>query len=234
MADYKVTDTELTSIANAIRTKGGTSAQLEFPTGFVSAVQAIPTGGGDERAVEYELLNYLLCDGTYRFVLPLKWDETMSNVETFIDFETDSYLGDNPLFGNNGAPGWSYTNIVTYNNAWTSKAGDIHAYESGRHSIRATPTEIYYDKVLAKSSTSFYVVSASLDIILFGRTGSSSSQWTQRNFTGKLYRFYIKDLTTGNYIVDFKPANIKLNNRTVANGLVDIVNGFFYSDYPAV
>lgn len=45
MADYKVTDTELTSIANAIRTKGGTQAQLEFPTGFVSAVQAIPTGG---------------------------------------------------------------------------------------------------------------------------------------------------------------------------------------------
>lgn len=46
MADYKVTDTELTSIANAIRTKGGTQAQLVFPTGFVSAVQAIPTGGG--------------------------------------------------------------------------------------------------------------------------------------------------------------------------------------------
>ena len=46
MADYKVTDTELTSIANAIRTKGGTQSQLEFPTGFVSAVQAIPSGGG--------------------------------------------------------------------------------------------------------------------------------------------------------------------------------------------
>lgn len=48
MADYKVTDTELTSIANAIRTKGGTQAALEFPTGFVSAVQAIPTGGNIE------------------------------------------------------------------------------------------------------------------------------------------------------------------------------------------
>ena len=46
MADYKVTDTELTSIANAIRTKGGTQAQLEFPTGFVSSIQAIPTGSG--------------------------------------------------------------------------------------------------------------------------------------------------------------------------------------------
>ena len=45
MADYKVTDTQLTSIANAIRTKGETSAPLEFPTGFVTAVQNIPTGG---------------------------------------------------------------------------------------------------------------------------------------------------------------------------------------------
>lgn len=42
--DYKVTDTELTSIANAIRTKGGTSAELIFPDGFISAVQNIPTG----------------------------------------------------------------------------------------------------------------------------------------------------------------------------------------------
>lgn len=46
MADYLTTDTELTSIANAIRTKGGTSASLSFPTGFVDAIAAIPTGGG--------------------------------------------------------------------------------------------------------------------------------------------------------------------------------------------
>lgn len=45
MADYLVTDTELTSVANAIRTKGGTSANLSFPTGFVSAIQAIGGGG---------------------------------------------------------------------------------------------------------------------------------------------------------------------------------------------
>lgn len=46
MAEYKTTDTELTSIANAIRTKGGTSSSLVYPTGFVSAIGAIPSGGG--------------------------------------------------------------------------------------------------------------------------------------------------------------------------------------------
>ena len=45
MTDYLTTDTELTSIANAIRTKGGTSASLTYPTGFVDAIDAIPTGG---------------------------------------------------------------------------------------------------------------------------------------------------------------------------------------------
>ena len=41
MADYLTTTTELTSVANAIRNKGGTSAPLSYPTGFVSAVNAI-------------------------------------------------------------------------------------------------------------------------------------------------------------------------------------------------
>ena len=39
-------DADLASVADAIRTKGGTSAQLAFPSGFVSAVEAIETGAG--------------------------------------------------------------------------------------------------------------------------------------------------------------------------------------------
>lgn len=39
-------DADLTDIADAIRAKGGTSAQLQFPSGFVDAVEAIETGGG--------------------------------------------------------------------------------------------------------------------------------------------------------------------------------------------
>lgn len=45
MADYLVTDTELTDVANAIRTKAGLSETLEFPSEFVSAIANIPTGG---------------------------------------------------------------------------------------------------------------------------------------------------------------------------------------------
>lgn len=40
-------DSDLTSVANAIRAKSGGSSQLAFPSGFVSEIQAIPSGGAD-------------------------------------------------------------------------------------------------------------------------------------------------------------------------------------------
>lgn len=43
---YLTKSSDLTSIADAIRAKGGTSAPLVYPAGFVSAIEAIPTGGG--------------------------------------------------------------------------------------------------------------------------------------------------------------------------------------------
>ena len=45
MANYAVKSSDLISVADAIRTKGGTSASLAFPSGFVSAIGDIPTGG---------------------------------------------------------------------------------------------------------------------------------------------------------------------------------------------
>ena len=47
MANYVVSDTSLGSVADAIRTKGGTSAPLTYPQGFIDAIDAI-SGGGDE------------------------------------------------------------------------------------------------------------------------------------------------------------------------------------------
>lgn len=46
MADYLVNSEDLTTVADAIRAKGGTAAQLVFPGGFTSAIQALAAGGG--------------------------------------------------------------------------------------------------------------------------------------------------------------------------------------------
>lgn len=56
MADYKVIDAEkleadLTTVADAIREKGGTIEQLSFPNGMKEAVENIQSGGSDEQFI---------------------------------------------------------------------------------------------------------------------------------------------------------------------------------------
>nr|DAE15052.1 MAG TPA: hypothetical protein [Siphoviridae sp. cty3u30] len=48
IVDSSGLDANLTSVADAIRAKGGTTAQLAFPSGFVAAVQSIDSGGGTD------------------------------------------------------------------------------------------------------------------------------------------------------------------------------------------
>ena len=44
--DSSKLDADMTTVADAIRSKGGTSEALAFPAGFVSANEAIEAGGG--------------------------------------------------------------------------------------------------------------------------------------------------------------------------------------------
>ena len=46
LVDSTQLDSDLTSVANAIRAKSGGSGQLAFPAGFVSEIGNIPSGGG--------------------------------------------------------------------------------------------------------------------------------------------------------------------------------------------
>lgn len=65
MAEYLTNTTDLTKVASAIREKGGTSDPLVYPDGFVTAIQAIETGGGGGSD---ELVNSLVertISGTY-------------------------------------------------------------------------------------------------------------------------------------------------------------------------
>ena len=65
MAEYLTNTTDLTKVASAIREKGGTSDPLVYPDGFVTAIQAIETGGGGGSD---ELVNSLIdrtISGTY-------------------------------------------------------------------------------------------------------------------------------------------------------------------------
>lgn len=56
MSDYLTTTAELTSVADAIRQRGGTSALLSYPEEYITAILAIPSGS-DTVVVEYEDAN---------------------------------------------------------------------------------------------------------------------------------------------------------------------------------
>lgn len=60
LVDSSQLNTDLTSIANAIRAKTGGSGQLAFPSGFVSEIGNIPSGGGGHNLpsgyTEYEYI----------------------------------------------------------------------------------------------------------------------------------------------------------------------------------
>ena len=61
--NYLTTDTDLTAVADAIREKGGTSASLSFPDGFVNAIMTISGGG---YSID-DILNATVPSGVARF-----------------------------------------------------------------------------------------------------------------------------------------------------------------------
>ena len=100
MANYIVSDTNLTAVANAIRQKGGTSASLEFPDDFVSAIGDIQTGGGS--SVTVEALN-VTQNGTYTapFLTNLPYADTFRGCTKleFADLGLCTYLANNTFYG---------------------------------------------------------------------------------------------------------------------------------------
>lgn len=53
MSNYVVSDASLGAVADAIRAKGGTTAALEYPEGFVQAIGEISGGGNTEYSYGY-------------------------------------------------------------------------------------------------------------------------------------------------------------------------------------
>jgi len=102
------TDADLTSVANAIRTKGGTNASLSYPTGFVNAIGAISTGGS---APEKDV-NFIDYDGTILYSY------------TAAEFANLSALPANPTHSGLTAQGWNWslsdakTYVASYGKLW--------------------------------------------------------------------------------------------------------------------
>lgn len=96
LVDSTQLNSDLTSIANSIRTKGGTSAQLAFPAGFISAIEAIPTSVGPS-VVEEKDVNFYDYDGTLLYSY------------TAAEFAELTALPTNPTHAGLTAQGWNWS-----------------------------------------------------------------------------------------------------------------------------
>ena len=98
MASYITNTEELTSIANAIRAKGGTSAPLEFPDGFTDAIANIETGGGGGTSTTTgDAVKFIDYDGTLLYSYSAE------------DFTALTGLPENPSHAGLTAQGWNWT-----------------------------------------------------------------------------------------------------------------------------
>ena len=96
--EYSVNQSDLVSVANAIRTKGGTSEALVFPDGFVSAVQAIQSGGGGTiTATTTKDVNFYDYDGTLLYSYTLEEAQALTA------------LPDGPTHDGLVFDGWNYS-----------------------------------------------------------------------------------------------------------------------------
>lgn len=151
MSDYLVTDTELTGIANAIRTKGETSGQLTFPAGFTSAVNAIPKhfweGANMEFVQDLATINWTLDDTSYS-----SW--TPSGTQTMIKDRTDAATFVADMTNYDYLIQWKVKIIPQYSNDAEKKGYEICDYATANSYMCRLPSN--YTKLRTNSYNSSY------------------------------------------------------------------------------
>ena len=191
---YTVSDSSLTSVADAIRTKGGTSASLSFPDGFVSAIQNIPSGGEDFPVFTITWNSggsyTITCNKTYSECLTC-WNDSdyRAAILTIYSDSREIWLGayaynyssqDSTIYygtETSGDPVADY--IITY-----TSAGNITYAQSGissrtssdmtANNLTVTAPAGYYENNATKTLTDNNLVAGNIkkDVSIFGVTGS--------------------------------------------------------------
>jgi len=127
---YLTTEQDLTTVAEAIRTRGGTSEALEYPDGFASAIAAIP--GNVE--VQEKDVNFYDYDGT------LLYSYTKAQALAL------SALPENPSHEGLTAQGWNWTlaeiqaELTTYPDQFI-QVGQMYTTTSGKTEIEIELTD---------------------------------------------------------------------------------------------
>lgn len=131
MSEYLVTDTQIASIADAIRTKGGTTEQLVFPTGFVSAVESIQTGSSPQPVPEVPEKDINFYD----------YDATRLYSWTLAELANKTALPDLPSHSGLICQGWNWTLEQLKAEEGPMDVGAMYITDDGKTRYYITVTE---------------------------------------------------------------------------------------------
>lgn len=240
LVDSAQLDSDLTSVANAIRAKSGGSGSLAFPAGFVSEIGDIPSGGGgnyDPYGLPsgYTALKYLKATGT-------QWIKTdiAPTLETTIQATGQRTVtsGYTALMGCNNPTVYIPMGGGVYATRYYAKFGSssektidspLPVGTALPPTITANKTEAVFategmaDKTLAIGATAIGTVNSNTRIALFGRYDGSSDTCTTTS--GFLLRAKIWD--DGTLVADLVPAKRDADD---ALGMYDLVSDTFYTN----
>ncbi len=238
LVDSAQLDSDLTSVANAIRTKGGTSASLAFPSEFVSAIEAIETGGGGttpEVPTGYTQLKYVESSGTQ--IINTGFAPTLETKLQVTGVRMPAQTGYNRIAGCNNpvvyipmANGVYFTNFYCRfgNSSENTISNPLPAGGTSEPpTITVDKTQATFEadgatKTQTTGATGMGTVDPNTRIALFGSyNGSSVHQFT----IARIFRAKIWD--DGVLVRDFVPA---MRNADEEIGLFDIVNVVFYTN----
>lgn len=137
LVDSTQLDADLTSVANTIRTKGGTSAPLAFPAGFVNAINAIPTGGGGGGG------DYQIAGGSFTLV------QANTSAYVDVDFEPTHAICFRPISDFAEITSWTLYSITipdtSENKYIVVSARTVSGNPSGNATLRDTTNIEYSD-----------------------------------------------------------------------------------------
>lgn len=137
MAKYLVTDTELKSVADAIRTKGGTEEALVFPNGFVSAIETVPGAGNIEPITITENGTYTPPSGINGYA------PVTVNVTGGFQGDGREYLFDWSFDGSSGYVHVTKDGVVTIGNNNTDEINGDYIYKASNSPVVTAKTNCY-------------------------------------------------------------------------------------------